>query len=184
MEWMPFELRPYPAETLDPNGEYIQTAWEKSVKPMAERFGVNMVLPQVSPQPHTHLAFEGYQYAKENGKANEYNHHVFTAYFQEGRDIGNIDVLTELAGEVGLNKEAFKEALVSRRYKETHQQALRHAYEEAEIQAVPTFFIGDQKLQGLHTKEMLERVILQELEKHEGKKDDPDQGMSCGVDGC
>jgi predicted DsbA family dithiol-disulfide isomerase len=62
------------------------------------------VPPPVSPQPHTHLAFEGYQYAKQYGKGNEYNHRVLEAFFVEGQDIGQIDVLTRRAGEVGLNE--------------------------------------------------------------------------------
>ncbi|OMF66253.1 hypothetical protein [Paenibacillus glucanolyticus] len=36
---------------------------------MAERMGVPITLPHVSPQPYTRLAFQGCQYAKENGKA-------------------------------------------------------------------------------------------------------------------
>jgi translation elongation factor EF-1alpha len=32
------------------------------------------------------LAFEGYQYAKEHGKGNEYNHRVLQAFFVESRD--------------------------------------------------------------------------------------------------
>jgi 2-hydroxychromene-2-carboxylate isomerase len=93
--------------------------------------GVPINLPKVSPQPHTHLAFEGYQYAKEHGKGNEYNHRVLKAFFVEGQDIGQIDVLTTLAGEVGLDQSGFEEALRTRKYQQAHQQALRHAYEEA-----------------------------------------------------
>jgi protein-disulfide isomerase-like protein with CxxC motif len=57
------------------------------------------------------LAFEGYQYAKEYGKGNEYNHRVLEAFFVEGRDIRDIIVLTKLAGEVGLDEKEFEEAL-------------------------------------------------------------------------
>src|SRR5258707_5098107 len=74
VEWMPFELRPEPKPTLRPEGESLQRAWSQSVYPIARRMGVPIVLPPVSPQPHTHLAFEGYQYAREHGKGNEYNH--------------------------------------------------------------------------------------------------------------
>lgn len=72
--------------------------------PMSEQYGVKMVLPRVSPQPHTHLAFEGFQYAKEQGKGNAYNHRMFKAFFQEELDIGQVDVLVKLAGEIGLNE--------------------------------------------------------------------------------
>ena len=122
--------------------------------------GVPINLPPVSPQPHTHLAFEGYQYAKEHGKGNEYNHRVLTAFFVEGQDIGQIDVLTRLAGEVGLNEKELEEPLRTRKHREAHRRVLRHACEEA---GVPMFVIGDQVLVGLQERETLEAVIEEEL---------------------
>src|SRR5438270_10477069 len=107
---MPFELRPEPQPTLRPEGEYLRRAWSQSVYPLARRMGVPIVLPPVSPQPHTDLAFEGYQHAREHGRVNEYNHRVLEAFFAEGRDIGEVGVLTDLAGEVGLDMVEFKAA--------------------------------------------------------------------------
>src|SRR3954451_8367490 len=104
VEWMPFELRPEPQPTVRPEGEYLQRAWSQSVYPIARRMGVPIVLPPVSPQPHTHLAFVGYQYANEHGKGNEYNHRVLEAFFVEVRDIGDIGMLTTLAGEEGFHE--------------------------------------------------------------------------------
>ena len=164
VEWMPFELRPHPTPTLKPEEDYLQTTWKNSVYPMAEQLGIDMVLPQVSPQPYTHLAFEGYQYAKEKGKGEAYTHRLFTAFFQEEQDIGHIEVLTKLAGEVGLDEQEFRQALETRRYKEAHQQALRHAYQEMGVQAVPTFVIGDKMVRGLLREEDLRRLIKLELE--------------------
>ena len=163
VEWIPFELRPYPNETLRPEGDYLQRAWRQSVYPIAGRMGVPIKLPEVSPHPHSHLAFEGYQYAKEHGKGNEYTHRVLTAFFVESQDIGDIGVLTKLAGEVGLNEQEFEEALKRRTYREAHQRALRHAYEEAGVTGVPMFVIGDQALTGLQDRETLEAVIEEEL---------------------
>jgi predicted DsbA family dithiol-disulfide isomerase len=156
---MPFELRPEPHPTLRPEGEYLQRAWSQSVYPLARRMGVPIVLPPVSPQPHTHLAFEGYQYARENGKGNEYNHRVLEAFFVEGRDIGDVRVLTKLAGEVGLDEKEFGDALRSRKYREAHRRALRHACEEAGVSGVPLFVIGEHVLTGLQDRGTLEAVI-------------------------
>src|SRR5438270_6787223 len=128
---MPFELRPEPQPTLRPEGEYLQRAWSQSVYPIARSMGVPIALPPVSPQPHTHLAFEGYQFAREHGKGDEYNHRVLGAFFVEGRDIGDVGVLASLAGEVGMDSHNFEEALRSRKYRKAHRQALRHACEEA-----------------------------------------------------
>src|SRR5262249_34863894 len=136
---MPFELRPAPHPTLRPEGDYLRRAWAQSVYPLAEHLGVKIVLPRVAPQPHTHLAFEGYQYAGEQGQGNAYNRRVLEAFFQEGQDIGRQDVLTRLAGEVGLDEKEFKEALETRKYRPAHQRALHQAYQEARINSVPTF---------------------------------------------
>jgi predicted DsbA family dithiol-disulfide isomerase len=151
-------LRPYPAQTLRPEGNYLQNAWARSVYPLAERLGVEIRLPSVSPQPYTRLAFEGLQFAKEHAKATEYNHRVFTAFFQDSLDIGNIDTLSKLAAETGLDAGEFRTALESQRYAEQHEQALRRAYQQG-ISAVPAFRIGEQLLVGVQSKETLEEAI-------------------------
>ena len=160
---MPFELRPEPQPTLRPEGDYLQRAWRQSVYPLAAALGVPIKLPAVSPQPHTHLAFEGYQYAREHGKGTEYNHRVLAAFFVDGRDIGDINVLTERAGEIGLDAAAFGEALRTRTYREAHRRALRHAYEEAGVTGVPMFVIGSRVLTGLQDRATLAAVFDQEL---------------------
>ena len=132
--------------------------------PIARRMGVPISLPLISPQPHTHLAFEGYQYAREHGRADDYNHRVLQAFFVEGQDIGDIGVLTRLAGEVGLDEKEFEQALRTRKYREVHQRALRHAYEEAGVTGVPMFVIGSQVLTGLQRRETLEAVIDEETQ--------------------
>jgi predicted DsbA family dithiol-disulfide isomerase len=160
---MPFELRPYPTTTLKPEGDYLQRAWQQSIYPIAQRMGVPINLPRVSPQPHTHLAFEGYQFAKEHGKGDEYNHRILKAFFVEGEDIGNTDVLIKLATEVGLDEQEFKDALQTRKYQAAHQYALVHAYEQAGVTGVPMFVIGQQRLTGLQDRKTLEAVIEKEL---------------------
>ncbi|OCA85375.1 2-hydroxychromene-2-carboxylate isomerase [Bacillus wudalianchiensis] len=182
VEWMPFELRPYPNETLKPEGDYLQSTWKQSVYPLAEQMGISIILPKVSPQPYTHLAFEGYRYAKEQGKGNEYNDRVLRAFFQEEQDIGNIEVLTKLAGEIGLNEAEYRTALERRTYKEAHQQALKHAYEEADITAVPTFVIGNTTIGGIRSKETLEQIINEESQKE--TTNSSIEGMACDMDGC
>lgn len=167
---MPFELRPYPQPTLQPEGDYLKQAWQQSVYPIAQQMGVEIKLPQVSPQPHTHLAFEGFQYAKEHGKANEYNHRVLKAFFVEGQDIGQLDVLANLAGEVGLDRQEFEQALRTRKYQHLHQRALRHAYEEAGVTGVPMFVIGSHVLSGLQDRQSLEAVIEAELKERGGER--------------
>ena len=158
VEWRPFELRPEPHPTLRPEGDYLQQAWARSVYPLAERLGVEIRLPPVSPQPHTHLAWEGFQFAREQGKGTEYNHRVLEAFFRDGLDIGDPAVLARLAADAGLDPIAFREALDTRRYRQAHQAALREAYARG-LTGVPAFEIGGRVLVGLQPRERLEAAL-------------------------
>jgi predicted DsbA family dithiol-disulfide isomerase len=83
------------------------------------------------------------------------------------QDIGQIDVLTSLEGEVRLDQQEFKLDLRTRKFQQVHQRALRHAYEEA---GVPMFVIGDQGLTGLQDRERLEAVIEEELARQTARR--------------
>ena len=159
IEWMPFELRPFPKPTLRPEEEYLPKVWRTSVYPMAENMGIDIKLPMVSPQPHTHLAFEGFQFAKEQGKGDAYTMRLFEAFFKENQDLGKVEVLTKLAEEVGLDPEAFREVLESRKYKEQHEEALEKSYQMG-IQAVPTFQIDNKLYQGVMPKQQLKEILM------------------------
>lgn len=156
---MPFELRPEPTPTLRPDGSYLQSAWLQSVYPIAKRMGVEIRLPEVSPQPYTRLAFEGLQFAQERGLGDAYNSAVFQAFFQRSEDIGKVDVLVLLAQEVGLPASEFQKALEEGTFRDRHQQLLRHAVEEIGVRGVPLFVIGDRVLSGLQSKEAIEAAI-------------------------
>lgn len=82
---------------------------------------------------------------------------------KEDQDIGNIGVLTKLAG-IRLDEKEFKEFLVTQRYKIFHQQALADAREEIGINSVPTFMISERIVSGLLSKEHLEREIRAAVE--------------------
>jgi predicted DsbA family dithiol-disulfide isomerase len=158
IEWMPFELRPYPTPTLRPEESYLQTVWPQSVYPLAEQVGIAIKLPSVSPQPHTGLAWEGYQFAREQGKGNAYNDRMLKAFFQENQDIGDIAVLSRLAQEIGLNQRAFQLALEQRTFREQHQRALAQARAMG-VSSVPTFVIGPHRFSGVQSKELLSRAL-------------------------
>jgi predicted DsbA family dithiol-disulfide isomerase len=156
---MPFELRPYPTPTLLPEGGYLQTAWRNSVYPLVRRMGVDIRLPEVSPQPYTQLAFEGLEFARDKGRSDEYNSRVMRAFFQESQNIGDPEVLTQLASEVGLDAVDFRRSLAARQHSPRVEELLRHAYQEMGITGVPYFVIGDQAFSGVQSKETLEQAL-------------------------
>jgi predicted DsbA family dithiol-disulfide isomerase len=156
--WQPFELRVEPTPTLRPEDEYLQSMWQQVVYPMAERMGVPIVLPRVSPQPYSRLAFEGFAYAAEHGLEQRYTERIFRAFFVMQRDIGRAEVLSDVAAELGLDADDFRTALESGRYAPAHQQALRRA-RELEITTVPTLLADGQRLEGVPSTEALHRLL-------------------------
>jgi len=158
VSWRPFELRPEPHPTLRPEDDYLPRVWRNSVYPMAEQLGVPITLPTVSPQPYTHLAFEGALYARAHGRAEPYHAAVLRAFFQHDRDIGRPDVLADIAAQVDLDADGFATALAERRYAEDHRAELAEAY-AASVRAVPTVDVGPHRLEGVPSPEQLRQAL-------------------------
>jgi predicted DsbA family dithiol-disulfide isomerase len=179
IEWMPFELRPHPAPTLRPEDDYLPAIWARSVYPMARRMGVDITLPTVSPQPYTRLAFEGYQYAAGHGKGAEYTPRVLRAFFQEDRNIGRLDVLADIASELGLDAGEFTEVLTAGTYTATHQEALRTA-KAHRVFVAPTIIVGGRhRIEGVPTEAQIRKAVL---DVRAEQAEPP--GAACGIDGC
>lgn len=158
ISWQPFELRPEPTPTLRPEGDYLQSTWQQVVYPMAERMGVPIVLPRISPQPYSRLAFEGFAYAAERGLGQRYTEQIFRAFFVQQRDIGRPEVLTDVAAQLDLDAEDFRAALDSGRYAAVHQRALRRAHELG-ITVVPTILFNGRRLEGMPSAQALHQLL-------------------------
>src|SRR4028119_1671701 len=77
------ELRPEPAPTLDPKGDYLHRVWNQSVYPMAEQRGMVLRLPPV--QPRSRKAFEAAEFAREVGRFDPMNRASLQAFLAAGR---------------------------------------------------------------------------------------------------
>lgn len=112
--WRAFELRPEPKPTLDPDGEYLHTTWNRSVYPMAAERGMVLKLPPV--QPRSRSAFEAAAFAATQGRFDAMHEALFRAFFEDGRDIGQHEVLCDIAARVGLDPAQLGEALAEGRH--------------------------------------------------------------------
>jgi predicted DsbA family dithiol-disulfide isomerase len=148
IHWRAFELRPDPVPTLKPEDPYLPAIWSKSVYPLAERLGVPIKLPSLSPQPRTAKAFELLALAQDKGLDHPYSMRVLKAFFQEDRDIGDPEILVELAADAGLDPDEARQALEHGTYAARHKEALRHAREDMAITSVPTIVVGEQVFRG------------------------------------
>lgn len=175
----PYELTPESRERVDVcQDEERKKHYQILVEP-ARALSLDMKMPPaVCPRPYTRLAFEGMFFAREQGKEAEYSDLVYRAYFEKELDIGELDVLCTLAGQAGLDKKAFRQALEAGTYAAQEKEAVNYSAKELEVTGVPTIYLNGKKV----AVESYTKAEMVQLLK-EGQKNAV-TGMCCGIDGC
>lgn len=162
VQWHAFELRPDPEPTLDPDGDYLHRTWNSSVYPMAQERGMTLKLPPV--QPRSRNALEAAEFAKEAELFDGFHRKLFEAFFRDGLDIGNIEILADLGEQAGLDPRKLRKELHEGRY--TERVLKDHARaREMGIAGVPAVIItkGDKSLifSGAQPYEVLSQAVQQ-----------------------
>lgn len=91
---------------------------------------------------NTHRAHELTHFAAGHGRQHEMVLRLFRAYFTDGRNVGDRDVLADLAAEVGLDRAEAASSLGSGEFTEAVQADLRQA-QQLGISAVPFFVFNN-----------------------------------------
>jgi predicted DsbA family dithiol-disulfide isomerase len=108
--------------------------------------------------PWTRKAHELVRHAGESGHADAVRGAIFRAFIEEGRDIGRVDVLVDLAGAIGLDPSTAKAVLdVDRHGQEVtadRAEAIRSG-----IRFVPTLVTGDRRLEGFRNRARLSTFL-------------------------
>lgn len=136
IRWRSFELRPEPIPTLDPDGDYLVSAWENHVYPLARKMKMPLRRPPI--QPRSRLAHEAAKWADQNGCFAAYNLALFRAIFEHGKDISDIAILKEIAAALKLDAASLGISLKSKEY----TSAVLADEDEASrlgVRAVPAF---------------------------------------------
>jgi len=141
--------------------------WRDNVYPLAERMGKTMRLPPV--QPRSRRAHEAAQWARSQGRFNEYNAALFRAFFERGEDISRPEVLLKLAADLGLDTSSLSNALDNREFEASVLADEREA-DELGVNGVPAIVAdrrvalsGVQSLAGL--QELVSRARAMSTEK-------------------
>lgn len=159
IEIQPFELRPDPVPTLKPEDDYLPPVWNASVYPMAKRLGVDVSLPTISPQPRSEKAFMVLQLAKEHGVADAYSEAIFRAFFQQDRNIGEDEVIVNIAESAGLDRADVIAALASEKRRQQQREDQDFAVNTAGVSAVPSFRVNGRLTPGMLDADRLIEVV-------------------------
>ena len=107
--------------------------------------------------PSTRPALAVAEYARDRDRLHPFRTAAMDAYWRDGRDIEDPDVIRELAATTGLDPEAAVAAMTDRAYLDRIEETRRQSH-EAGVSGIPTFFIGDQKVVGCQPYEALARA--------------------------
>jgi predicted DsbA family dithiol-disulfide isomerase len=159
VEWRAFELRPAGAPPISPDyRQRILEGWPRVQQIARERFNVELTHPGLKNPGDTRLAHIGAKYAIEQGRGEAYHRAVFRAHWQAQRDIAAVDVLVEIAGEIGLAPEAFRAALADENLISAVEADVYWAYQQG-LSGVPAFIFGSRYLvSGAQPVEVLRQV--------------------------
>jgi Predicted dithiol-disulfide isomerase involved in polyketide biosynthesis len=155
VEWKAFELRPEGIEIPEKSPSFIARA-KAGIEALGQKNGLKMTFNENS--KHSNLALEGSKYAEEHGLENAYHDAVFAAQFQEEKNINDLQVLTEIAVRIGLDREDFLNSLAARKYK----KAVLADEEEAQrlgIHLIPCFIVDGLAVNGAQSYESLEKLL-------------------------
>lgn len=183
VELLPLELTQPPRERVDTyHDQARREKWSEDLIPFCRALGLEAHFPpKVIPRPYTTLAWEGYHYARDRGKGEEYSDLMYRAYFVEEQDIGDLEVLVSLAEGLGLEGTDFRRALLEGDYRALQREKVEET-RSLGVTSVPTIWINEMRLAGsLLTQEDFQFYL--ELAER-GSAGAFGSGFGCGPDGC
>ena len=166
VEWRPFEIHPEtPKEGTDLNNlpypkEYLDMM-KANIKKLADDVGISLKLSDKL--SNSRLALYLSEFARKNGKFDDFHKLVFDSYWKDGKDIGDQALLMGLAETVGLNRNDMLEYINSEEPKSELTKSLKELKQYG-INGVPTFIIGDKTVVGAQSYDVFKKVIEKVLQ--------------------
>jgi len=169
IDWRPFDLR---AQKRGPDGEIDHSVDDgkdeayfaevrENVRRLREEYGAEEMLGlDETPEVDSFDAQVAARYVDREHPEQwlAFDEAIFEALWVDGRDIGDPDVIADLAVDVGLDEEGVRTAVAE----ETNREDLREAFAEAQargITGVPTFVYDGHAARGSVPPEHLQRLV-------------------------
>ncbi len=92
----------------------------------------------------------------------KFHNRIFEAYFQEGKDIGDMQLLLQLASKAGLDARSFEATLSKSNYK-ARLLGERLEAQQRGVNGVPTFIVGNRLIVGAQPIEVLMAAVTEVL---------------------
>ncbi len=168
IQWHPFQLNPdMPADGMDRH-TYLETKFGgrdgalKAYAPViehAQAAGLDLDLGKIQRTPNTLNAHRLIHWSGIEGKQNRAVDALFAAYFEEGRDIGDAEVLGDIADGIGMDASVVMRLLQTESDIEDIRRRDAQAREMG-VTSVPTFIVaGKHAVPGAQQPDLWVKVI-------------------------
>lgn len=182
VEWIGYELYPEtPKEGVLVTEEFPDLDMGKMLEGLnkvAVPYGIKF--NPFKKMPNTKLALAASEFARDNGKFEQFNGEMFKAIFTENQDIGLLETILSCAKKSGLDSAALEKVLKEETYLPKLEQG-RELGEKHKVAGLPTFIINKHdRIVGIQTYEAFVEAI-EGIQKETSK---PAENPSCGINGC
>ena len=167
---VPFQLNPdMPAEgilrekylEIKFGGKNFATPVYENMKLKAKESGMNFNLDEIKKTPNTVLSHLLIILSEQFNLGNEIKEKIYQSYFIDGLDIGNLDILINIAKQNNISENVFKE-FINEKNIELVNSKISDA-KEKNINGVPFFEIGKDFISGAQSSSQIESVIKANL---------------------
>jgi len=167
---VPFQLNPdMPAEGISRDkyleikfgGKDYAAPMYENMRIKAKESGMNFNLDKIIKTPNTVLSHLLIDLSKKFNLQNEIKEKIYQSYFIDGLDIGDINILINIAKQNNISEDTFKDFINEKNIENINSKIL--VAKEKDISGVPFFEIGKDFISGAQSPIQLESVIKSNL---------------------
>ena len=167
---VPFQLNPdMPTEGISREkyleikfgGKDFAAPMYENMRLKAKESGMNFNLERIKKTPNTVLSHLLINLSEKFNLQNEIKEKIYQSYFIDGLDIGDINILIDIAKQNNISENAFKDFINEKNIQDVNEKIL--IAKEKNISGVPFFEIGKDFISGAQSSIQLESVIKSNL---------------------
>jgi len=167
---VPFQLNPdMPTEGISREkyleikfgGKDFAAPMYENMRLKAKESGMNFNLEKIKKTPNTVLSHLLINLSEKFNLQNEIKEKIYQSYFIDGLDIGDINILIDIAKQNNISENAFKDFINEKNIENVNSKIL--VAKEKDISGVPFFEIGKDFISGAQSSIQLENVIKSNL---------------------
>jgi predicted DsbA family dithiol-disulfide isomerase len=132
-------------------------AMMRNLRNMGAPFGITFV--EITRISNSRLALQAAEFSRDHERFDAFHDALLNAYFSQGLDIGEIDVLLELGRAARLDSAHLRKALKSGTYL-SRLKAMHDEASKAGVTGLPTFiFDGQKTIVGVHPLDVFRKTL-------------------------